>query len=124
MTKTQTPLILWDFGCSYAVELRNRLARPLSQLHGRTPYEVLTGNTPDISEYLEFSWYQPIWYYEPEVNPEQSKTLARWIGIAHRVGQAMCYWVLPSSGVPICKDHNTSFDIFGTQNTETCQTQI
>ena len=123
MTKTQTPLVLWDFCCSYAVELRNRLARPLPQLHGRTPYEVLTGNTPDISEYLEFSWYQPIWYYEPEVFPEQSKTLARWIGIAHRVGQAMCYWVLPSSGVPIARttiQALTSLEL----KTETCQTQI
>ena len=48
------------------------------KLHGRTPYEVLTGNTPDVSEYF-----------------------ARWIGIAHRVGQAMCYWVLPITGIPI-----------------------
>jgi hypothetical protein len=29
--------------------------------------------------------------------------LARWIGIAHRVGQAMCYWLLPQSGIPIAR---------------------
>jgi hypothetical protein len=70
MMKTNTPLSLWDFCCQYTVELRNRIARPLPQLHGRTPYEVLTGNTPDISEFLEFSWFQHIWYYEPSVFPE------------------------------------------------------
>jgi hypothetical protein len=49
---------------------------------------VLTGNTPDISEFLEYKWYQPVWYYEPTAFPEQRKHLARWIGVAHRVGQA------------------------------------
>ncbi len=87
----------------YAIELRNRLARPLPQLHGRTPYEMLTGNTPDISEFLEFQWYQPVWYYEPGVFPHQDKLLGRWIGVAHRIGQAMCYWILPKSGIPIAR---------------------
>ncbi len=60
----------------------------MHQQHGRTPYEILTGNTPDISEFLEYKWYQPVWYYEPAAFPEQRKHLARWIGVAHRVGQA------------------------------------
>jgi hypothetical protein len=101
--KMQTPLSLWDFCCQYTVELRNRLTRPLPQLHGRTPHEVLTGNTPDISEYVEFSWYQPVWYYVSDVFPQQNKFLARWIGVAHRIGQAMCYWLLPASGIPIAR---------------------
>jgi hypothetical protein len=75
----------------------------LRQLHERTPYEILTGNTPDISEFVEYEWYQPVWYFEPSAFPEQRKYLARWIGIAHRVGQAMCYWLLPASGVPIAR---------------------
>ncbi len=103
MSRSYTPHKLWDFCCQYAVDLRNRLARPLPQLHGRTPYEILTGNTPDISEFLEFSWYQPIWYYEPSAFPNQERLLARWIGIAHRVGQAMCYWILPHTGIPIAR---------------------
>jgi hypothetical protein len=103
MTRSQTPLPLWDFCCQYVVELQNRIACPLSQLHGRTPYEVLTGNTPDISEFLEFRWFQPIWYYEPSVFPEQNRLMARWLGVAQRVGQAMCFWLLPSSGAPIAR---------------------
>jgi len=75
MSRYNTPLPLWDFCCQYTVELRNRIARPLPQLHGRTPYEVLTGNTPDVSEYLEFCWFQPIWFYEPNVFPEQIDNL-------------------------------------------------
>jgi len=67
------------------------------------PYEVLTGNTPDISELLDFKWFQHVWYYEPSVFPEQNRKIARWIGIAHRVGQAMCFWILPISGEPIAR---------------------
>jgi len=103
LARMACPLVLWDFCCLYTVELRNRIARPLPQLKGRTPYEMLTGNTPDVSEFLEFTWYQPIWYYEPDVFPKQNKNITRWLGIAHRVGQAMCYWILPSSGVPIAR---------------------
>jgi hypothetical protein len=76
MMRTQTPLLLWDFCCLYTTELRNRIARPVPKLNGRTPYEILTGSTPDVSEFLEFTWYQPIWYYEPDVFPEQTKHLA------------------------------------------------
>jgi hypothetical protein len=42
-----------------------------------------------------------IWFYEPDVYPQQNNQIARWLGIAHRIGQAMCYWILPISGVPI-----------------------
>jgi len=36
-----------------------------------------------------------IWFYEPDVYPQQNNQIARWLGIAHRIGQAMCYWILP-----------------------------
>jgi len=29
--------------------------------------------------------------------------LGRWIGISHRIGQALCFWILPFSGVPIAR---------------------
>jgi len=103
MSRTNTPQRLWDFAAVYTAELRNRLALPLYQLHGRTPIDALTGNTPDISEYLDFEWYQPIWIYDSAPFPEQRRNIGRWLGIAHRVGQAMCYWVLPPSGVPIAR---------------------
>jgi hypothetical protein len=103
MSRTNTPTMLWDYCCQYTVNLRNRLAQPVPQLHSRTPHEMITSNTPDISEYLEFTWFKPIWYYEPSVFPEENKHLAYWLGIAHRVGQAICYWILPSKGVPIAR---------------------
>jgi len=103
MQRSGTPLMLWDLCCQYIVELCNRMVRPVPQQKGRTPYEILTGYTPDISEFLEFTWYQPVWYYEPTVFPAQTRHIGRWIGVAHKVSQAMCFWILPISGVPIAQ---------------------
>jgi hypothetical protein len=106
MERMDTPEELWDFCVKYVVELRNRLARPLPRLQGRTSQEIITGNFPDISELLEFKWYQLIWYYEPNEFPHQNKQIARQIGIANHVGQALCYWILPASGTPIARTTN------------------
>jgi len=64
---------------------------------------MVTGNTPDISKLLEFEWYQPIWYYEPSEFPHQNKLIGWWLGIAYRVGQALCFSILPISGIPIAR---------------------
>jgi len=39
-------------------------------LHDRTPYELVTGDTPDLLEYLEFGWDQPIGYYDSAAFPD------------------------------------------------------
>ncbi len=103
MQQSQCPLPLWDLCASYVAEIRNLTAQPLYSLHGRTPFELVTGNTPDISEYIAFKWYQPVWYHDNSTFPEPTRHIARWIGVAHKVGQAMCFWILPSSGVPIAR---------------------
>jgi hypothetical protein len=103
MNDTRTPKRLWDFCSQYASKIRCLTAQPLFGLHGRTPYEVVTGNTPDISEYLHFSWYQPIYYYDPSDFPDDRELIGRFIGVAHNVGQALCYWILPKSGRPIAR---------------------
>jgi hypothetical protein len=100
---TKTPKRLWDFCARYVAEVRSITAQPLFSLHGRTPFELVTGNMPDISEYLAFEWYQPVYYYDQAAFPEQRELIGRWIGVAPNVGQAMCYWLLPKSGVPIAR---------------------
>ena len=103
MKRQRAPRRLWDFCAVYVSEIRTLTASPLFSLHGRTPYELVTGNTPDISEYVEYEWYQPIWYLDSGSFPEEKLLIGRWLGVAHRIGQAMCYWVLPQSGVPIAR---------------------
>ena len=40
-----------------------------------------------------------MWLYEHDVYQEQDKQIGRWMGVAHKVGQEMCYWILLNSGV-------------------------
>jgi hypothetical protein len=70
---------------------------------GKRLYEVMVvGRTPDISKYLDYHWYQNTWYYDQEAQfPEECRKLGKWIGVAHRVGQALCYYILPASARPI-----------------------
>jgi len=103
MSRTKTPKRLWDFCSRYVAEIRSLTAQPLYSLHGRTPYELVTGNTPDISEYLAFRWYQPVYYFDTAAFPEERELIGRWMGVAHNIGQAMCFWILPKSGVPIAR---------------------
>mmetsp|Transcript_12766 Transcript_12766/g.18318 ORF Transcript_12766/g.18318 Transcript_12766/m.18318 type:complete len:134 (-) Transcript_12766:2796-3197(-) len=55
---TKAPKCLWDYCAVYACEIRSLTAHPHFALQGRMPYELVTGRTPDISEYVEFSWYE------------------------------------------------------------------
>jgi hypothetical protein len=109
MNRSRMPKCLWDYCTCYAAEILCLTAQPLYSLHGQTSYELVTGNTPDISEYVEFTWFQPVWYYEANAFPEDKRLIGRWIGVAHRVGQAMCYWILPESGIPIARTTIQSF---------------
>jgi hypothetical protein len=70
-------------------------------MNGRTPYELVTSRMPDISEYVEYEWYEPLWFYNQGDFPEERCALGRWLGVAHRVGQACCYYIRPVSGMPI-----------------------
>jgi hypothetical protein len=97
MTQKSVPKRLWDYGLVYEGEILSRISRGND---GRTGYEELTGNTPDIAEWLDFEFYDLVWcYYKTDGDiGEPVQRLARWLGISHRVGSDMSYWVLTNSG--------------------------
>ena len=64
MQKVNAPQRLWDFCAVHQAELRCLTVTDLYHLHGRTPYKIVTGNTPDISECAQHRWYDPIWWYD------------------------------------------------------------
>ncbi len=94
MHHTKTPKPLQEYCVTYVAEIICFTANDLYALHGRTPHEVVTGNTPDISKYTDFECYEPIFYFDDASFPEPKCIIARWLGVAHRVGQALCYWIL------------------------------
>jgi hypothetical protein len=62
------------------------------------------GHTPGISSLVTFNFYEPVWYIDQTAEfPQPRRKLGRWLGEAYDIGQAMCYWVLPISGIPIAR---------------------
>ena len=94
MQATDTPIRLWCFAYEYSADLHSLLATSRFDLQGRTPYEVVMHYTPDISEYISFSWFQWCWYFD---EGSKEKVLCRWLGPAHQVGQSFCFWILKSN---------------------------
>jgi hypothetical protein len=81
---------LWDFGCIHQSEIMCCIA---SSRDGRTGIEWITGEIPDISEWLDFDMYDLVWFWD-NPNAENNPRLGRWLGVAHRIGSDWCYWVL------------------------------
>ena len=55
---------------------------------------------PDISEYCDFDFYDLVWYHtgvHPSIS-EENRELGHWLGVSHRVGSEMCYWIMTASG--------------------------
>ncbi len=100
MTSKNIPNRLWCFGFEHQARLMQFIPRGRNE---RTGYKMLTGHTPGISEYCDFDFYDLVRYWRSH-HPsmaEHDRELARWIGVAHRYGSDMCYWLMPISGTPI-----------------------
>ena len=113
MRESQIPSRLWDYGLVYVAEVQSLLARGNDNRPG---IEKIMGQTVDISEWLDFDFYERVWYWDQkkmDMAGEQAR-LGRWLGIAHRVGSDMTYWILTESGNVIARStvqHITTSDM-------------
>ena len=64
MLKKKAPRRLWDYGLRWVCEIMQRTASWSRSLEGRTSLEMVTGETPDISKYLDLGFYDWCWYHE------------------------------------------------------------
>ena len=71
MKLTDAPIRLWDYAWQYISEIRTLTAMKHIYLDGATPFEKVCGYTPDISEFITFSWYEFVWYFTTQ-NSQQN----------------------------------------------------
>eukprot|EP00957_Ditylum_brightwellii_P026440 2000056-Ditylum_brightwellii.AAC.1 len=79
MKKKGVPRRLWDLGLMYESKLLTRMAMGHSR---RSGYEEVTGNTPDISQWLDFEFYDLVlwWNGSEKLNvSDDPKHLGRWV---------------------------------------------
>jgi hypothetical protein len=104
MVEKRAPKRLWDFGIVHQSELMSRMSRGDD---GRTGYEKILGETPDISEWIDFDFYDWVWYHDPPdtmaETTEEIRKLGKWLGVANRVGSALTYWILTDAAKIIAR---------------------
>ena len=120
MIRKNVPLRLWCYSLEYSTELSSLMVPNQYRNKGRSGYEIVFGSTPDISEYVEFEFYDYCWYWDtPQSYPHEKKQLGRWLGIAHRVGQSMVYYIMNSKGSVIARSTVVPFEPSDFDVTET-----
>ena len=80
MIRKRCPRELWDYGFRWVTEVMSLTFSTAGSLSGNIPITGVTGETHDISEYLDFGFYDTVWYKD---NAGLGPTLpGRWLGIA------------------------------------------
>ena len=92
MSMNNIPIRLWDFGLAYEAQILSTgmIARGKDGIPG---LEKLTGDTCDIMEWLDFRFYDRVWFHDQPGELEGPKP-GRRLGVSHRIGSALCYFVL------------------------------
>jgi len=98
MFAKKVPSVLWDYGVRWVCETMSRTHLMSHRVDGGgVPLQSIVGETVDISEYLDFGFYDWVWYRE-NGGMDREQKLARWLGVSHHVGSVMCFWVLQANG--------------------------
>ena len=63
MLDSNNPIRLWCFCYKFTADIIYLCATGRFELQGLIPYETVMNYTPDISEYVSFSWFQWLWLY-------------------------------------------------------------
>ena len=79
----------------------HRTADSAGSPHYFKSLEEMTGETPNISEYLDFTFYDWCWYNDNSGLGETK--LVKWMVVSHRVGSMMSYWLLTSNGTVVSR---------------------
>lgn len=121
MARKKVPHRLWDYGSMWTCSTSQLTASDAGFLKGRTALEEITGETPDISEYLDFSFYDWVGYHENARLGERK--IGRWLGVSHKVGSLMSYWVLTGKGTVISRTtvaRMTNLELKVPENVKAC----
>ena len=85
----------WDYALVYNAEILSRTTRKEGD---RTGYEKVIGDTPDNSEWCDFSFYDHVWYWYTPSDSASAVKIGRWLGVSHRISSGLCYWILRENG--------------------------
>ena len=97
----RVPKKFWAYGIRWLCEVMQWNHICANRLDGCVPIEEVTGETADISEYLDFGFYDQVWYHANAGLGERLHGL--WLGVAHHIGSLMSYCILTQTGSVIAR---------------------
>lgn len=101
MFKKKVPAAFWDYGLRWVCETMSRTHLRAHRVDGGIPLQKITGETVDIANYLEFGFYDRVWYRD---NVGTAELLpGRWLGVAEHQGSLMCYHILQKNGFVVAR---------------------
>ena len=116
MVRKRVPRKFWDYGARWTCETMQRTYSRDGRLDASVPLEDITGETVDISEYLDFGFYDRVWYHANAGLGE--KQLGRWLGVSKRIGSTMTFYVLTTNGQIMSRSTVQRVTNLETQTTE------
>jgi hypothetical protein len=79
--------------------IRSNTALDSFELQGQVPETILSGQTADISPFVEHGWYYWVKWYDSQASfPEPRERLGRWLGPSLDIGPAMTSKILKENG--------------------------
>jgi hypothetical protein len=94
LIRTGAPPEAWYRAACHVADVHNHTAN--ETLNFRTLIEVRDGETPDISGFLQFEFWDPVYCRSANSSfpiKGGNEKLSRWCGRAQNYGDKMCYWI-------------------------------
>ena len=113
---TNAPIRLWDYCWDYVCQIRNYTAMDHIFLDGLTPHQKVTGTVPNISELIQYKWFDWIWYLDLS-NPVR-ESLGKYLGPAEHCGEGYTSYILTRKGKVIVRSSVRPLSVSDENSTE------
>ena len=107
MLHTGAPKRLWDDCMELEAYIQSHTASSIYELHGEVPETHVSGETADISQICQHSWYDWIMFRDTTISfPDDKLQLGRYLGPSIDIGPAMTAKILKGNGQVV---HRTTY---------------
>jgi hypothetical protein len=94
--RTGAPKTLWLTMAKYLADIHNTTVD--KTLDWQIPLGEQKGETPDISAFLQFKYYEKIYSLDTQMKiPSTKECPGYWLGVAHNVGNRLAYVILTAN---------------------------
>src|SRR5210317_1894443 len=99
MNRTGVDDRVWQWAYMYFSDINNICETPI--LGWKMPISVHHGYTPDISAFLLYQFWGPIYFKIDEKFPSTKELEGRWLGVSKTIGDILTYDILSLTSMEV-----------------------